>query len=179
MSNKLIKCKSCGREIAANVKECPACGAKNKKPIYKRIWFWIIAIIVILGVATAGSNSKKVTVAVVDMSTMTEADVDKWANENKINIKKKEEYSDTIAKGKVISQSVEANKNCYEGDKITVVYSLGKEPTAEQKNALKQAESYSSNLHMSKKGIYEQLKSEHGEKFTAEEAQYAVDNLGD
>ena len=178
MSNKLIKCKSCGREISANVKECPACGAKNKKPIYKRIWFWIIAIIVILGVATAGSNSKKVTVAVVDMSTMTEADIDKWAAENKIKISRENKYSDTVEKGKFISQSVEANKNCYEGDKITVVYSLGKEPTAEQKNALKQAESYSSNLHMSKKGIYEQLKSEHGEKFTAEEAKYAIDNLG-
>ncbi len=176
MSNKLIKCKSCGREIAANVKECPACGVKNKKPIYKRIWFWIIAIIVILGVATAVSNSKKVTVAVVDMSTMTEADVDKWANENKINIKKKEEYSDTVAKGKVISQSVEANKNCYEGDKITVVYSLGKEPTEGQKNALKRAESYSSTTNMSKKGIYRQLTSEF-EKFKAEEAQYAVDNM--
>ena len=119
-----------------------------------------------------------VEVNVVDMSTMTAVDIDKWAAENKIKISRENKYSDTVEKGKFISQSVEANKNCYEGDKITVVYSLGKEPTAEQKNALKQAESYSSNLHMSKKGIYEQLKSEHGEKFTAEEAKYAIDNLG-
>ena len=32
-------------------------------------------------------------------------------------------------------------------------------------------------MHMSKQGIYDQLVSEHGEQFTAEEAQYAVDNL--
>ena len=32
-------------------------------------------------------------------------------------------------------------------------------------------------MHMSKQGIYEQLISEHGEKFTEEEAQYAIDNL--
>lgn len=32
-------------------------------------------------------------------------------------------------------------------------------------------------MHMSKAGIYDQLVSEYGEKFTAEEAQYAVDNL--
>ena len=32
-------------------------------------------------------------------------------------------------------------------------------------------------MNMSKQGIYDQLTSEAGEKFTAEEAQYAVDNL--
>lgn len=32
-------------------------------------------------------------------------------------------------------------------------------------------------MYMSKAGIYDQLTSEHGEKFTAEEAQYAIDNI--
>ena len=32
-------------------------------------------------------------------------------------------------------------------------------------------------MHMSKQKIYDQLTSEYGEKFTAEEAQYAIDNL--
>lgn len=32
-------------------------------------------------------------------------------------------------------------------------------------------------MYLSKQGIYDQLVSENGEKFTAEEAQYAVDNL--
>ena len=32
-------------------------------------------------------------------------------------------------------------------------------------------------MHMSKAGIYDQLTSENGEQFTAEEAQYAVDNI--
>ena len=32
-------------------------------------------------------------------------------------------------------------------------------------------------MHMSKQGIYDQLTSEHGEQFTSEEAQYAVDNI--
>ncbi len=31
-------------------------------------------------------------------------------------------------------------------------------------------------MHMSKQGIYDQLSSEMGEKFTPEEAQYAIDN---
>lgn len=47
----------------------------------------------------------------------------------------------------------------------------------EYKSALKKAESYSEIMHMSKAGIYDQLISEYGEKFTAEEAQYAIDHL--
>ena len=39
------------------------------------------------------------------------------------------------------------------------------------------AKSYSDTMHMSKLGIYNQLISENGEQFTAEEAQYAMDNL--
>ena len=39
------------------------------------------------------------------------------------------------------------------------------------------AKDYSDTMHMSKRGIYDQLTSEYGEKFTDEEAQYAVDHL--
>lgn len=48
---------------------------------------------------------------------------------------------------------------------------------AEYKSALKQAENYSDVMHMSKQGIYDQLVSEYGGQFSAEAAQYAVDNL--
>ncbi|MBR1908059.1 Ltp family lipoprotein [bacterium] len=47
----------------------------------------------------------------------------------------------------------------------------------EYKNALIKAESYSKVMHMSKKGIYEQLTSEYGEQFSEDAAKYAVDNL--
>lgn len=46
--SKLIKCKTCGAEIAKNAKACPQCGAKNKKPIFKRWWFWTIIVVVVL-----------------------------------------------------------------------------------------------------------------------------------
>lgn len=42
-------CKICGKEIAKSAKVCPHCGAKNKKPIYKRIWVWILGVIIIFG----------------------------------------------------------------------------------------------------------------------------------
>ena len=47
----------------------------------------------------------------------------------------------------------------------------------EFQNALKSAERYANNLHMSKQGIYDQLTSEYGDQFPEDAAQYAVDNL--
>lgn len=44
-------------------------------------------------------------------------------------------------------------------------------------NALKKAERYADNMHMSKAGIYDQLTSEHGEAFSAEAATYAIENM--
>lgn len=47
----------------------------------------------------------------------------------------------------------------------------------EYKSALRSAKTYSEMMHMSKQGIYDQLTSEYGDKFPAEAAQYAVDNM--
>lgn len=47
----------------------------------------------------------------------------------------------------------------------------------EYRSALRKAENYSDMLHMSKAGIYDQLVSEYGEKFSVDAAQYAVDNI--
>ena len=48
---------------------------------------------------------------------------------------------------------------------------------AEYKSALSKATSYANMQHMSKQGVYDQLTSEYGEKFTAESAQYAINNV--
>lgn len=47
----------------------------------------------------------------------------------------------------------------------------------EYKSALKKAKMYSDTMSMSKIGLYDQLTSEYGEKFTEEAAQYAIDNV--
>lgn len=161
-----------------------------KKPIYKKWWFWAIIIVLIIIIGTGNSSNddqlasantyqtnNSVEVTVVDFSTMTKDETEAWLNTNKINGKISEEYSDEISKGQFVKQSIVANTMIHEGDKITVVYSLGKEPTTEEKNALKKAEIYSSTMHMSKQAIYDQLTSEYGEKFQADAAQYAIDNL--
>jgi hypothetical protein len=48
---------------------------------------------------------------------------------------------------------------------------------AEYKSALAKATSYASTMHMSKQGVYDQLTSDYGEKFSAEAAQYGIDNV--
>lgn len=161
----------------------------EKKSIFKKWWFWLIVIIIIIAVAGSSNTSNDTTssekyaqnldveVTIIDFSTISEDEAKVWFDNNKINGTITEEYSDTVEKGGVISQSISANTVAHEGDKMTVIYSLGKEPTTEQKNALKKAESYSETMHMSKQGIYDQLVSEYGEQFAPEDAQYAIDNM--
>ena len=161
---------------------------EQKKSFYKKSWFWIIiiGIGIIIGasqsnntVNTSTNNYQKdnsVEVTIVDFSTMSKEEVKAWMDANKINGKIIEEYSNDIAKGNFVSYSLSANTVAHQRDKINIVYSLGKEPTAEEKNALKKAETYSNSLHMSKQGIYNQLTSS-VEGFTKEVAQYAIDNI--
>ena len=128
--SKMKQCKACSKEIATNAKSCPGCGAKNKKPVYKRVWFWVVAAIIVVG-ATGTDDSKET------------------------NIESGQEVSqNTIAENKP-------------EDNIPTEY----------KSALKQAGTYSKMMHMSKAAVYNQLTSELGGQFSAEAAQYAVDNV--
>lgn len=54
--SKLIKCNSCGKEIANTAKNCPGCGAKIGKPVYKKVWFWVIIIFVVIALVSGGDN---------------------------------------------------------------------------------------------------------------------------
>ena len=55
MKNNMSACKACGHEIAKNAKSCPQCGAKNKKPIFTKWWFWVI-VVMFIGVAAGASG---------------------------------------------------------------------------------------------------------------------------
>lgn len=160
----------------------------SKKPIYKKWWFWIIIILLIVAIGAGNSSNNNtsststyqkdtsIEVTVADFSAMSSDEAQVWFDTNKINGKVSNEYSSDIAKGSFISQSISANTVIHQGDKLSVVYSLGKEPSSDEKNALKKAESYSKTMHMSKQGIYNQLTSSI-EGFSKDSAQYAIDNI--
>lgn len=46
-NKKSITCKTCGEEIAKSAKACPKCGAKVKKPFYKKKSFYFLIILVV------------------------------------------------------------------------------------------------------------------------------------
>lgn len=123
------------------------------------------------------SETDSIKITVADFSTMSKADIENWSTTNNVTVKFSEEYSDSVTLGSVISQSKSALETVKEGSTIYVVLSKGKKPSVEFQNALKKAESYSKLMHMSKQKIYDQLTSEYGEKFPADAAQYAIDNL--
>ena len=156
---------------------------KEKKPIYKKWWFWLIIFIVFIGITGTSEDGNTVetsyntpSVTVIDFSTMKKEDIENWCTDNKVKCDIKEAYSDSVKKGNFISQSIDKNGLIKQGEKIVITYSLGKEPSTEEKNALKKAETYSSIMNMSKQGIYNQLTSS-VEGFGKAAAQYAIDNI--
>lgn len=55
--SKLTNCNTCGAEIAKSAKSCPHCGATNKKPIYKRVWFWVLILLAVILFSPGGSDN--------------------------------------------------------------------------------------------------------------------------
>ena len=192
--SKMTQCKSCAKEIATSAKSCPGCGAKNKKPIYKRVWFWIIAIIIVIG-ATGGSgtdDSKEINSGNIESEqevsqNKSENTTAENKSENKVEDNIPTEYKSALRKAKIYADTMNMSKTgIYDqltseyGEKFTVEaaqYAIDNITVDWKENALKKAKSYQETMSMSPAAIYDQLTSEYGEKFTAEEAQYAIDNL--
>ena len=58
-NNKNLKtCKVCEKEIAKNAKVCPHCGAKIKKAFYKKPWFIILAVIIVIAAISSGGKDE-------------------------------------------------------------------------------------------------------------------------
>lgn len=55
-NKKMTTCTACGNEIAKSAKKCPHCGAKVKKPIFKKWWFWLIVVALIGSVVSGGGS---------------------------------------------------------------------------------------------------------------------------
>ena len=93
-----------------------------------------------------------------------------YGSGSKDNKKEAEPSSETKveeSKSSEAKESVESKTSEAKEDKVPIEY----------QNALAKAKSYIKTGYFSKTGLYNQLTSEYGEKFPAEAAQYAMDNL--
>jgi len=97
-----------------------------------------------------------------DSEAKSKADADAAAAANKSADEKKAAEDAAVAKAAADKKAAEE---------------AAKNVPAEYKSALSKATSYANTQHMSKQGVYDQLVSEYGEKFSAPAAQYAIDNV--
>ena len=158
---------------------------KDMKPVLK---YGIIAAawIVYLAIGLGGNSSNKtpstdnsVVVAEQTKETKkTEETKDSKQKEAAENNTEKNESEKPVEETPEVQAEADTNEENSEKEEITEEAPKEEEsvPT-EYKNALKKAKQYSTIMHMSKQGIYDQLTSEYGEGFPEDAAQYAVDNV--
>lgn len=177
--------------VEKNVESC----VDEKPKFYNQAWFigalvFVAVLVVCLEVFNSDTKSslknepdynistdhekEKISVEVVDFSLMTKPEIEAWCNENGIKCIITNDYSDFVETGKFVSQSVSSSTSINQGETITVVFSLGKEPTVSQKNAKRKAESYLEYMAFSRSGLIHQLEYE---GFSNEDATYGVDNI--
>lgn len=141
------KCKSCQTEIDQKATKCPHCKSDQ------RGWFRRHPILtVILGLFVFSIFMGAVGGSKPSSTTTSSKPVENTTNETEQAQTTQTETAKTEVKD---------------------------EPSVppEHRSALKKATSYAKTMHMSKKGVYDQLVADFGEKFSPESAQYAVDNV--
>ncbi len=110
---KMIHCKSCGKEIAESAKTCPGCGAKNKKPFYKAVWFWVIVAIIFIGVVAGGGSDEN---SATDSGNTNNAQETKVVEYQKVDI---DELEDAL------EENAAAAKDKYNGKYLEITGRLG------------------------------------------------------
>lgn len=193
--SKIRVCKNCSNPLPGNATVCPSCGAKNKKPVYKKWWFWLIIALLAIGAASSGGtksdpvNDRPVssissggengaaTGQAEAISSTEPTEADSVPKEYKSALIKAESYSDLMhmSKAAIYNQLVSEYGEQFSED--AAQYAIDNLEADWNANALAKAEDYATTMQMSKAAIYDQLISDYGEKFTPEEAQYAIDNV--
>lgn len=165
---------------------------KTKKPLYKRVWFWVvIAVVVILALAvSSGSGNKSNSSASKTQSASTSQQQSKAedttkAAETPAPPDVPQEYKSALAKAKTYSGMMHMSRQgiyaqlTSEADQFkpeAAQYAVDNLQADYNANALAKAKTYQQTMNMSPAAIQEQLTSE-ADQFTQEEAAYAVQHL--
>ncbi|MGO3361724.1 MAG: Ltp family lipoprotein [Corynebacterium sp.] len=134
----------------------------TKKPFYKKAWFIILVIVLVIIVAVNMGGGED------DDTSASEATLPAASTPAQLE---QDEAGDTA------DDTVADGQDVPEQDAVEPPAPSSDEVPREFRSALSSAETYSEMMHMSKAGIYDQLTSEYGGQFTAEAAQYAIDNI--
>ena len=190
MNKKMMICKSCGREIAKSAKACPGCGAKNKKPLFKKWWFWVIVVFALIG-SSGGEDASVETAERIESSSNTESIVATFVNETEtIEVPTTEEPVEDLTMGQ--RNALKAAENylrftafSYEGlisqlefeqySREDAVYAVDHCGADWNEQALKAAKNYLDFTAFSYEGLIDQLVFE---GFTNEQAIYGVEQNG-
>lgn len=170
---------------------------KVKKPFYKRVWFWLLAIVVVfiaIG-SQSGSEDDKNTAAETTKESVTELSTSEVATESTEVEEKTEttveevaqeenvsrEYRNALSKAEsylswagMSEQGLREQLEFEEYPSDAIDYALANVEVDYNEQALAKAESYDDWASMSDSQLYDQLIFE---GFTDEQAQYALDNL--
>ena len=169
--------------------------SKNKKPMYKRAWLGALAIVIVAGTVGCSDvdNSKEVNGRNVEpVQEVSQNSSDNSIAENKpkdtvqTENKVPSEYKSALKRAKLYSDVAHLSKVALYDQLISedggnfpaeaAQYAVDNLEVDWKENALKKAKLYQDVAMMSSSDIYDQLISE-AERYTPEEAQYAIDNL--
>ena len=151
----------------------------EKKPFYKRVWFWILVVLVIfIGSAAVSGGSNSSSSSSSSSSAKSSSSSSSHVSATKVAaLKTAQTYSDTMHMSK---QGIYDQLTSDAGDKFddaSAQYAVDHVKADWNKNALKAAESYQKDQNMSPEAIRDQLTSDAGDKFTQDQADYAVSHL--
>lgn len=152
----------------------------EKKPVYKRVWFWILVILVIFigSAAVSGGNDNSSSSSSSSSAKSSSSSSSSHVSATKVAaLKSAQTYSDTMHMSK---QGIYDQLTSDAGDKFddaSAQYAVDHVKADWNKNALKAAESYQKDQNMSPEAIRDQLTSDAGDKFTQDQADYAVSHL--
>ena len=148
------------------------------KPFYEKAWFWIIAVIVSVGLGSATGNSSNNSSSNEATSSVSSSKPNVPADYTSA-LKAAKNYSDTMHMSK---RGIYDQLTSDAGDKFSpeaAQYAVDHVDANWYKNALKAAKNYQDDMAMSPDAIRDQLTSDAGDKFTPEEADYAIQHLND
>lgn len=186
---KLVKCKTCGEEIAKSAKTCPKCGARQKKPILQIVLFAFVGLVIIgalFGKDEKPEHKQQTLPPQSSYQSVGSQDASKSLDVPQ-EPKVPREYLNALSQAQTYSDKMHMSRmGIY--DQLTSEYGGKFPPEAAQyaidnvvadfnANALETAKVYYEKMNLSKEDVRDQLTSAYGARFTQEQADYAIEHL--